>query len=358
MFGFVTLIGRNGERIDPELLARIEREGPAYLPFEFDRILRWQNRSGSVAVLGWEAFAEIGGIGSHWFARPDGGLTAFAGYCWPVGSGWTAHNVPWAEQLDRWLGDRDPSLAIDELFGQFDLIQLDANGFGAVVTDFMSCGPLFSVELPGCTLLSNRSGMAALAATPEGEHPTRSPLGAGWLVLDSLIVSDETGYLAVEHVPHGTWIRIDPERGATQSTPDRTLYEARSPGDLPQTYDELVPLMADEIRSLVRYLASLPVDPIELRLSGGKDSRLLAAGVIASRVAGPVSDQTDRGARLAPIRRWRQPSRPSSASVGSWTTAATGRPSRIWPWWPRIPSSPKACSRAGTLLRCSIRATI
>ena len=282
MFVFVTLIGHSGAGIAPELIARIERDGPAYLPFEVDRILHWQNKSRSVVVLGWEAFAEIGGIGSHWYLRPDDGLTAFAGYCWPVGSGWPAPGHPWAEQLDDWLGDRDPSLAIDGLFGQFDLIRLDANGSGAVVTDFMSCGPLFSVELPDCTLLSNRCGLAAMAATPEGQAPTRSPLGAGWLVLDSLIVSDETSYLAVEHVPHGAWFQVDPEHGATRRIPARTLYEARAPGDLPSTHEALVPLMADELRTLVRYLASLPVDPIELRLSGGKDSRLLAAGVLAT----------------------------------------------------------------------------
>jgi len=244
--------------------------------------MHWQNPSGSVVTLGWEAFTEIGGIGSHWFPRPDGGLTAFAGYCWPVGTGWTAPRRSWAQELDGWLDERDPALAIDDLFGQFDLIRLDAVGRGAVVTDFMSCGPLFSVELPGCTLLSNRSGLAALAATPAGQVPTRSPLGIGWLVLDSFIISDETAWLDVEHVSHGGWIRIDPERGAETVLPARTPYETRRPDDLPRTYEELVPLMADEMKSLVRYLGSLPVDPIELRLSGGKDSRILAAAIVAA----------------------------------------------------------------------------
>ena len=296
MFGFVVLIGRQGERIDPGLVARLRREGPPYLPFEPDRAMRWQNLSGSVVVLGWEAFAEIGGIGSHWFPRPDGGLTAFAGYCWPVGTGWTSPGRSWAQQLNDWLGDRDSALAIDDLFGQFDLIRLDPDGRGAVVTDFMSCGPLFSVDLPGCTLLSNRSGLAALAATPAAQTPTRSPLGTGWLVLDSFIISDETAWLDVKHVSHGAWIRIDPDRGAETVLPVRTLYEARHPDDLPRTYEELVPLMADEMRSLVRYLASLPVDPIELRLSGGKDSRDPGSRDCCHRAPGPLSDQARRRA--------------------------------------------------------------
>jgi hypothetical protein len=282
MFGFVILTSRNGQQIDPALIARILRDGPPYLPFEPDRAVRWQNQSGTVVVLGWEAFAEIGGIGSHWYSRPDGGLTAFAGYCWPISSGWTLPGRPWAEQLDGWLGEREPARAIDELFGQFDLIRLDAEGRGAVVTDFMSCGPLFTVELEACTLLSNRTGLLALAATPDGRQPVRSPLGVGWLVFDSFIASDETAYLDVEHVSHGAWIRIDPDCGAETMLPVRTPYEARPPHDLPQTYEELVPLMAVEIRTLLRYLASLPVDPIELRLSGGKDSRLLAAGIVAT----------------------------------------------------------------------------
>ena len=282
MFGFIVLAGRNGRQIDPALVSRLELHGPPHLPFEPDRAMRWSNPSGSLVVLGWEAFAEIGGIGSHWHPRPDGGLTAFAGYCWPVGTGWTKPGRAWAEQLDVWLGNRDPALAIDDLFGQFDLIRLDADGRGAVVTDFMSCGPLFTAELSGATVLSNRSGLVALATTPNDQAPTRSPLGAGWLVLDSLIVSDETAFLDVEHVSHGAWIRIDPDRGAETLIPTRTSYEARSPNDLPQTYEELVPLMAGEARTLVRYLASLPVDSIELRLSGGKDSRLLAAAIVAT----------------------------------------------------------------------------
>jgi hypothetical protein len=131
-------------------------------------------------------------------------------------------------------------------------------------------------------VLSNRSGLAALAVTPEGHPPVRSPLAAGWLVFESLIVSDETGYLDVEHVPHGAHVRIDPRRGAGIVPPVGTPFASRSPDDLPHTYEELVPLMADEIRALLRYLAGLPVDSVELRLSGGKDSRLLAAGIVAT----------------------------------------------------------------------------
>lgn len=280
MLGFVVLVGENGKRVDPELVRRLEREGPAFLPFAYDRSMRWNDPGKTVFVLAWEAFTEIGGIGSHWHAREDGGLTAFAGYCWPAKTGWTAPGRPWAEQLDRWLDHRDPAEAVDDLFGEFDLLRLDSDGNGLLVTDAIGCGPLFSVTRPDCTVLSNRSGLAALTVTPEGERPIRSPLGAGWLVFDSLIGSDETAYLDVEHVPHGAGYRIDPQRGARMVSPVRTPFEARHPDDLPRSYDELVPLMADEIRALLRYTVSLPVERVELRLSGGKDSRLLAAGVV------------------------------------------------------------------------------
>lgn len=282
MLGFAVLVSNDGQPIDPDLIQRVERSSQAELPFSPERSMQWANRSRSVIALGWEAITDIGGVETHWHGRPDGGLVAFAGYCWPSLTGWEIPGLSWATQLDAWLGDRDPMIARDDLFGEFVLLRLDPDGRGQIVNDTLGCGPIFTTTVDRCTVITNRAGIAAIAATPPGQLPVRSPLAAGWLIFDSSIVSEETGYLDVEHLPYGARVAIEPELGARIVEPRVHPLFDRYPHDLPQTYDGLVPLMAVHLESLVRIANRLPADRRELRLSGGKDSRLLAAAIVAS----------------------------------------------------------------------------
>ena len=121
-----------------------------------------------------------------------------------------------------------------------------------------------------------------MAVSPEGVAPTRSPLGVGWLVFTSLMFDEETGYLDVEHLPVGASVHVDPDRGVTIQHAERPAVNAPPESDLPFTFEELAPLMAAEAVETMRVIARLPGDQIQLWLSGGKDSRLLTAAIIAA----------------------------------------------------------------------------
>ena len=104
MLAFVLLAARDGRRLAPDSLASAARDAEPYLPFRPETQLTWTNRSGTLAVLGWQALTANAGLGSHWSVDPAGGLTLFSGHCWPRRTGWdTASGQSWAEQLSGWL---------------------------------------------------------------------------------------------------------------------------------------------------------------------------------------------------------------------------------------------------------------
>lgn len=282
MFAFVTIVAATGSLLDPEFIDRMDREGPKLLPFIPERAMYWFSPSLNACVLGWEAFTSQAAQGTHWHARADGGLTAYSGHCWPASAGWADRERPWAQQLDTWLGDQDPAVARDRLTGHFDLIHFEASGQGTIVPDTLNCGPLYTAETQHLQVVSNRAGLAALAITPSGATPRRSPIGAGWLVFDAALFDDETGYAGVAHLPFGDAVRIDPVHGLRIERAERSPFAPGNPGDFPSTYEQLVPPLLEDLCAQLRFVSGLPAGNVELRLSGGKDSRILAAGIVAT----------------------------------------------------------------------------
>src|SRR5690554_6246010 len=97
MLSYVVIASTRGEELDPEWIERVAIPDVDQLPFRPDQYLTWTNRSRSVHLSGWQAFAEIGAIGTPWFI--DGSrLTAFSGIPIRPGAGWTPGRS-WAEQL-------------------------------------------------------------------------------------------------------------------------------------------------------------------------------------------------------------------------------------------------------------------
>src|SRR5215207_3274023 len=137
MLAYLVLAGRNGAPVDENIIQRIASD-PLELPFEPDERIVWTSPDQSRVFLGWQAFTELAGIGSHWVVDDAHRLTAFSGHCWPRATGWK-HDAgqSWATQLHAWLGD-DPDLVAvrEELFGNFTVISLPDTGPGCVIPDW------------------------------------------------------------------------------------------------------------------------------------------------------------------------------------------------------------------------------
>ena len=166
----------------------------------------------------------------------------------------------------------------DQLYGQFTLLSLRAEGSGVIATDFGGFDPVFIASDDAITAVSNRSGLCARAIAPPGAEPQRSLAGAGWLICHTEMFFDgETGYWDVERIPMGAHVAIDPTTGA------RVVEATRCPlGPCGEsaTYDELLDDIERDLRQSIRAIALLPVANRQLALSGGMDSRLLTALIL------------------------------------------------------------------------------
>ncbi|HET9659098.1 MAG TPA: hypothetical protein VFP05_02135 [Thermomicrobiales bacterium] len=281
MLAYLLLAGRNGAPVDDGLIHRFGEDGPRALPFDPDERIVWRSADHSVVFLGWQAFTEVAGIGSHW-AVDERGLTAFTGHCWPRETGWV-HGTgrSWASQLRAWLGDAPSLPAVREaLFGQFTIVTLDAAGAGWVAPDWAGAEQLFVAESDEITALSNRSSLCARAVTPAGAAPQRSLMGAGWLICEGWMLDEESGYWEVTRPPAGSAVRIQPGRGACVIEPERSPLLPPA-GEPSATYEELLAEAEGDLRSTMRAVAALPVEDRLLSLSGGKDSRTLTALILS-----------------------------------------------------------------------------
>ncbi len=278
LLAFVLLAARDGIPISSAELARATGQAGSHLPFAPESHLCWTNRTRTVAVLAWQALTENAGIGSHWHIDPAGGLTLFAGHCWPRVTGWNFDSgESWASQLAAWLDTNPIDQAHEQLFGLYAALRLDPDGAGMAATDLLGGGVLYHGENARWFALSNRAGLTAAAAVDFETVPERDPLAMGWLVFWDSSLADDSGYWDATRLQFNRQIIFGPSGEARIEKRGRPFWHRPGPNPTAGDYDALLDELDADVRAELRTIARLPVDDFELRLSGGKDSRMLAA---------------------------------------------------------------------------------
>ncbi len=278
MLAFLLLSARDGIPISQVELAQATAQARSCLPFAPESHLRWTNRPETLAVLGWQALTQNAGLGSHWQVTPSGGLTLFAGHCWPRNTGWkSGSGESWASQLATWLDANPIEDAHEHLYGLYAALQLDADGTGMAGTDLLGGGPLFHGENSRWFTLSNRAGLAASAAVGFDTIPERDPLAMGWLVFWDSTMADDSGYWDATRLLFNHHVVFGPSGAARIAKRSQPFWHRPGTNPTSGDYASLLEELDADLRAALRSLARLPVDNFELRLSGGKDSRMLAA---------------------------------------------------------------------------------
>jgi hypothetical protein len=278
LLAFVLLSARDGIPIAHEELARATEHAETCLPFVPDSQLSWMNRTQTLAVLGWQALTENAGVGSHWHVDPDGGLTLFAGHCWPRETGWSfGSDESWASQLASWLEANSIATAHEQLFGLYAALRLDPDGAGMATTDLLGGGVLYHAENARWFALSNRASLAAAAADGFEGVPERDPLAMGWLVFWDSTLADDSGYWDATRLPFDGQIVFGPGGAARIEKRASPFWHRPGPNPTAGDYATQLDELDADLRATLRVIATLPVSDFELRLSGGKDSRMLAA---------------------------------------------------------------------------------
>jgi hypothetical protein len=277
MLVYTLVAGDGGARLPDEMPTRLARIRPRGVPVDAGRRMQWANDRGSVAVAAWQDRDEPFGVGARWH-QDAAGMTAVVGVPIPRLGPWEA-DAPWAHQLAQRLRSRRVDELMHELLGTFTILTLDADGRGAVVSDPLGVSLVYAARGDGFTVLSNRADVAA-EVTASSARPVRDPVGACWLAFSPYPIEDRTGYAQVRVGPARAMAKVDPHEGLRFESVAAAPWEGRNTAEGRVPADTLDAIYA-EMAASVRAAPNLRADDHLVELTGGKDSRLVFATLLA-----------------------------------------------------------------------------
>lgn len=344
MLTFAVVASRTGRPLDPTALDAIETRAGAELPFRPDREVTWTNGPGTVWFAGWQAPNRGRCQEPRWHVDAEG-LTAFAGRVWPRRDGWTG-TAPVAAQLARHVRDRPLLDNADELAGVYIVASMAREGPCVLAADPVGEGLLYWGHGPDVVVLSTRAAVAAaVLAAATGATPRRDVLGVGWLAYVGMPLGSRTGFEQVSVVPDGAVVEIVPAGSMELHRPPRPqwrLHGDELAADPHTALDEIRAEMTTAIRMALRE----PGTQGSLGLTGGKDSRLILALLLAEGLASDLQFETLGADDLPDVVIARQ-----LASTLGLRHVTSPRFAEHWAWRQRLASA----FREGELRQCSIR---
>jgi hypothetical protein len=270
---FLVLSSTTGRPLARERTEAIARRAEERLFFVPDEHLHWTNAAATVAFLGWQAEAGFGGLRAHWHAGP-GGLDAFSG--WPlVKPSAGPQGGTRAEQIAGLVARRGLD-AREALNGAYTVASLRAHGPGLVFADPFGTGRLYAGESDGVHAAGTRS--SAVAAAVGCDRRDREALG--WLPYFALVVGSGTGYDGVRLLPAEVSLELDGAGVARERSEPDPFANLEPAHDREALLDAVEADMLDNVRAA----AAVPCERRTIRLSGGKDSRVLLALVVRAGV--------------------------------------------------------------------------
>jgi hypothetical protein len=281
-----------------ELLERVERTAARTLPFNhlpYEGEVH-RSTSGRSALFAWRPSAAWDAT-SPLLYRDDGGVAAAAGMPIPP-SGSTM-----AEILEA--ARRSPKAArafIQSLRESFALTHLELDTDRVCHwTAITRLHGVFWAETDDLVIVGNRAVLVHLVAL-DRPFPAYDALGLAMVASVGWFPNELTPYQGVRVMPANGELVVTPD-SVTVSSVDSTLEHAPRP-DAPLT-DEMVDRLAQALIDAVAPLRSLPRE-ISVGVTGGKDSRLVAAALKAGEVpftaytgGAPSSPEVIVGAKVA-----------------------------------------------------------
>ncbi len=280
-------------------LARVERH---YGRLVAEPVVRRGDVGSTLGVVTWGRAASA----CRWPVWSDTGTLAVATTHVPTGwprviGGVAAPDAPMA--LARALLER-PSAA-DELDAPYVLAMLDrVERTLTIRNDPLGAGRLYEMRLEGGCAWSNRVGALPLFA---GSRPRADARGWALMAACGWFMGDTTAIAGVTKASPGGIVVAGPDgirrtRGSLAS-----MVAPRAPASTSEQIDETV----DQMTTLASTLGDLSEAPLEVSLSGGRDSRVSAAAALGAGVdARFITTDT----------------RPGEAGIARQVAAAAGQP--------------------------------
>jgi hypothetical protein len=250
--------------------AKLRERALDLLPFHPDRIRIREFEQSLVLFANFE-ITETGGFAKHHVATTDDATFAFDGLPYSQALD-PAKN--WAKQLDAsW---RDDQKIIEETYGTWAFARFHRHLGGAVISDFSGMTPLFYWHDKDYLAISPRQ-MLLSGICGDLEYDIER---MAWLTGQANLIGDAAVWKNVRHLPP-QWTLSFSARPSdlTFQVQRREIWSS----EIDETPDEArVAFICESMLAQCEVLSRLPLPPLRIDITGGLDSRLVAALANAS----------------------------------------------------------------------------
>ncbi len=286
MHTWAVVTAKSGASVPSEVVAQLDERAHAALTFPPSAHHRWSSTDGRMLAAGW-SHVSSDALGSYWEDRGST-LTAFSGRLWRDLTSWRPGRT-WAAQLADHLVHSDIDQDVERFSGMFTMVHLRVEGTGWVTADPLGTGMAYSADAPTHSVVTNRAALAASLVTPPGRRPVRDLEGMGLFAFTGTLQGEHTGFEAVRVIPQGSIVHLARGRAPRTHTWSTMPWWVDGPEvDL----DTAVERSLVRLRAGVRLLASPGEQRAVCELTGGKDSRLVLALLLAEGLAHEVEFRT------------------------------------------------------------------
>lgn len=249
---------------------------------------RWSSVDGTVEVLTW---AERGWADDH-HEMDAAGVVAWGGR--PLAIGTDGRRAATASAL-RGAAERPSPERWDGLRGTWGAAVLDAGGSGTVFADALGLRPLYVRRLGRG--LAVGTDPHRVAAADRGELAGRDVAASAALGAVATRLPRRSGYVGVEVLDPGESVRVRAGGIAEVEAPGPPWLALGALAEA--SPDELLAVVRAELRAGIELALALGEPTVEL--TGGKDSRLVLAGVLELGVADRLPFETAGPPHLADV---------------------------------------------------------
>lgn len=238
----------------------------------------WSGSSGTVMLTMWQRAAGDDTAPRAWWR--DGEAVSFvAGHLLLRDA--AADPARWSEYLAH-LASRMSAREVQvELRGIFAAVHLDQHGDGWVLTDPFGLRCLYVAENDDVLVISSRAPLAARSVTAQGQAPARDARGACWLAFTGYRVGYSSGYRDVRLAAPGALLCLRHGRASWEARP----FLVGEGNGADQTVEAMAERVIDDVASSLRAVLRQERGEPVVRLTGGKDSRLVLAIALHAEIA-------------------------------------------------------------------------
>lgn len=235
----------------------------------------WIREAGDNAICGAFSNAEESAAGSYVHVRDhDDGFVVFNG--WTAGNGLSKQ--PFSSSVASWIYERIQATSFDDFVrdttGEWSLLSVSATGDVRAAMAFPGGEHIYHGFVNGVLVISNRAVMCAAAL--HDSIPAPNPFFLGWLLTENhaFVSDDGTPFPGVYTVRPLETLQVKRDSD-TFELPSRPWPITDKPASFDELLDQLVK-RADVVRRL-------PNVPFRFSLTGGRDSRLVLAALVAAK---------------------------------------------------------------------------